>query len=48
MSYSNIAICSYNLNWEIMDYSNGNLINQYTIDELKLFKSNIISSLFIS
>ena len=45
MSYSNIAICSYNLNWEIMDYSNGKLITQYSLDELKLFKSNIISNI---
>lgn len=45
MNYPNIAICSYNLNWEIMDWDSGDLTQQYSPNELKLFKSNIISNI---
>ena len=46
MNYPNIAICSYNLNWKIMDL-HPDLIEQYSYssNELKLFKSNIISNI---
>ena len=41
MNYPYIAICSYNLNWKIMDWGSGNLTEQYSPNELKIFKSNI-------
>ncbi len=45
MSYPNIAVCSYNLNWEIMDLESGNLTKRYSIQDLELFKSNIIANI---
>ncbi len=42
MNYPNIAICSYNLNWEVMDPYNGKLVDEYTIKQVKEFKQNII------
>lgn len=45
MSFPNVAICSYNLNWEIMDFPNGKLTKHYSISELELVKSNNISNI---
>lgn len=45
MNYPNIAICSYNLNWEVMNIDSGNLTKKYSKDDLTLFKSNIISNI---
>jgi hypothetical protein len=48
MNYSNIAVCSYNLNWEIMDHvnsKNAKFINEYSLKEITLFKKNIISNI---
>ncbi len=45
MDYPNIAICSYNLNWEIMDINEGKLTEEYTVKELQQYKSNILSNI---
>lgn len=45
MDYPNIAICSYNLNWEIMDIKGGKLTREYSVKELEQYKSNIISNI---
>lgn len=45
MSYPNIAVCSYNLNWEIMDFDSGSLKKYFSKDKLKLYKLNLISNI---
>jgi hypothetical protein len=45
MDYPNIAICSYNLNWEIMDIKNGKLTQEYTVKELEQYKTNILTNI---
>jgi hypothetical protein len=45
MDYPNIAICSYNLNWEIMDIKEGKLTREYTVKELEQYKSNILENI---
>ncbi len=43
--YPNIAICSYNLNWEIMDINAGKLTKHYSVKELEMAKSNVLSNI---
>lgn len=45
MSYPNIAVCSYNLNWEVMNIDSGNLTKHFSKKDLEQFKSNIISNI---
>ncbi len=44
MNYPNIAISSYNVNWEIMDPNNSKLVDEYSLEQVKEFKKNIISN----
>ncbi len=45
MSNSNISVCSYNIFWKVMDPSDTDLKNDFTLAQLKQFKKNIISNI---